>query len=119
MRWARARHPFQPKCPCPTPYLVLSKPYPPQGAPKGRGQFLSTLWHWGLVRNIWHGGPNLLHQPVPCLLHLHFCIHREVHHPLIGHRSTFSLMFGRQLMQANELPHKIMEEMRLRFVHHT
>ena len=25
-------------------------------------QFLSVLWHWGLVRNISHGGSNELHQ---------------------------------------------------------
>ena len=25
-------------------------------------QLFARLWHWGLVRNIWHGGPDELHQ---------------------------------------------------------
>ena len=33
-------------------------------------QLFARLWHWGLVRNIWRGGPNELHQPVRILLHL-------------------------------------------------
>ena len=32
-------------------------------------QLFARLWHWGLVRNIWRGGPNELHQPVRILLH--------------------------------------------------
>ena len=35
------------------------------------------LWHWGLVRNIWRGSPNELHQSVRILLHFtQFCIRR-------------------------------------------
>ena len=39
----------------------------------------ARLWHWGLVRNIWRGGPNELHQSVRILLHFtQFCIRRQV-----------------------------------------
>ena len=42
----------------------------------------ARLWHWGLVRNIWCGSPNDLHQPVRILLHFtYFCIRRQVRHP--------------------------------------
>ena len=33
-------------------------------------QLFAYLWHWGLVRTIWRGGPNELHQSVRVLLHL-------------------------------------------------
>ena len=43
------------------------------------------LWHWGLVRNIWRGGPNELHQSVGILLHFtQFCICRQVRQPPCG-----------------------------------
>ena len=48
------------------------------------GMVFARLWHWGLVRNMWCGGPNELHQSVRILLHLtQFCIHRQVCHPPI------------------------------------
>ena len=48
-------------------------------------QPFARLWHLGLVRNIWRGGPNELHQSVRTLLHFtHFCIRREVRHPPYG-----------------------------------
>ena len=48
-------------------------------------QLFARLWHWGLVRNIWRGGPDELHQFVRMLLHFpQFCIGRQAHHPLYG-----------------------------------
>ena len=48
-------------------------------------QLFARLWHWGLVRNIWRGGPNELHQAVRILLHFtQFCIRRQVRHPPYG-----------------------------------
>ena len=48
-------------------------------------QLFARLWHWGLVRNIWRGSPNELHQSVRILLHFtQFCIQRQVHHPPYG-----------------------------------
>ena len=45
-------------------------------------QLFARLWHWGLVRNIWRGGPNELHQSIRILLHfMQFCIRRQVSHP--------------------------------------
>ena len=42
-------------------------------------QLFAHLWHWGLVRNIWRGGPNELHQAVRVLLHFtQFCNRRRV-----------------------------------------
>lgn len=43
------------------------------------------LWHWGLVRNIWRGGADVLHQSIRILLHLtQFCIRRQVQYPPCG-----------------------------------
>ena len=65
-------------------------------------QLFARLWHWGLVRNIWRGGPNELHfffsrvavlppeftelhQSIRILLHFtQFCIRRQVRHPPYG-----------------------------------
>ena len=48
-------------------------------------QLFARLWHWGLVRNIWRGGPNELHQSVRILLHFtQFCIRRQVRHSPYG-----------------------------------
>ena len=48
-------------------------------------QLFARLWHWGLVRNIWRGGPNELQQSVRILLHFtQFCIQRQVRHPPYG-----------------------------------
>ena len=48
-------------------------------------QLFARLWHWGLFRNIWRGGPNELHQLVRILLHFtQFCIRRQVCHPPYG-----------------------------------
>ena len=48
-------------------------------------QLFARLWHWGLVMNIWRGGPNDLHQSVRILLHFtQFCIRRQVRHPPYG-----------------------------------
>ena len=42
-------------------------------------------WQWGLVRNIWRGGPDGLHQSIRILLHFsQFCIRRQVRHPPYG-----------------------------------
>ena len=41
----------------------------------------------GLVRNIWRGGPNELHQFMRVLLHFtQFCIRRQSCHPCYGPR---------------------------------
>ena len=40
-------------------------------------QLFAHLWHWGLVRTIWHGGPNELHESVRVLLHFHAILHWE------------------------------------------
>ena len=43
------------------------------------------LWHWGLVRNMWCGGPDELHQSVRVLLHFtQFWIQRQFRHPRYG-----------------------------------
>ena len=48
-------------------------------------QLFAHLWHWGLVRNIWCGGPNELHQFVRVLWHFtQFCIRRQVRYPPYG-----------------------------------
>ena len=48
-------------------------------------QLFAHLWHWGLIRNIWVGGPNKLHQSLRILLHFtQFFIRRQVHYPLNG-----------------------------------
>ena len=45
-------------------------------------QLFARFWHWGLVKNIWRGGPNELHQSVRILLQFtQFCISRHVRHP--------------------------------------
>ena len=47
-------------------------------------QLFARLWH-GLVRNIWCGGPNELHQLVRIVFHFaQFCIQRQVRHPPYG-----------------------------------
>ena len=58
-------------------------------------QLFARLWHWGLVRNIWRGGPNELHQSVRILLNFtQFCICRQVCGPPMDHGSMSHLMFG-------------------------
>ena len=48
-------------------------------------QPFAHLWHWGLIRNIWCGGPNELYQSVCILLHFtQFCIRRQVRYPPYG-----------------------------------
>jgi hypothetical protein len=43
------------------------------------------LWHWGLVRSMWHYGPYELHQSVRVLfLFGEFCIRRQVRRPPYG-----------------------------------
>ena len=62
------------------PILILS---PFVWGPPRIEQLFARLWHWGLVRNIWRGSPNELHQSVRILLHFtQFCIRRQVRHPL-------------------------------------
>ena len=73
------------------------------------------LWHWGLVRNIWHGVPNELHQSVPVLLHFtQFCIRRQVRHPPYGPQTMSRLIFG--LIIATQPPSKLRERMRQMYV---
>ena len=64
-------------------------------------QLFARLWHWGLVRNIWRGGPNELHQSVRILLHFtQFCIRRQVRHPplrTMGPCSAYGLDRPKQL----------------------
>ena len=46
-------------------------------------QLFTRLWHWGLLRNIWRGGPDELRQSVYILLHFfEFCIPRQTCHRL-------------------------------------
>ena len=40
-------------------------------------RLFARLWHWGLVRNIWRGGPNELHQSVRILLHFYAILHSQ------------------------------------------
>ena len=48
-------------------------------------QLFAHLWHWGLIRNIWLGGPNESHQSVRILLPFtQFCILRQVRYPPYG-----------------------------------
>ena len=48
-------------------------------------QLFAWLRHWGLVRNIWRGGPSELHQSICILLHFtQFCTRRQVRHPPYG-----------------------------------
>ena len=51
----------------------------------GTAQLFTRLWHWRLVRNMWRGGPDELHQSVRILLHLsQFCTRRQVRNPPYG-----------------------------------
>ena len=78
-------------------------------------QLFAWLWHWGLVRNICHGGPNELHQSVRILLHFtQFCIWRQVRHPPTDHGSMSRLMFG--LTKATRPPRKMRQRMRQKCV---
>ena len=82
-------------------------------------QLFARLWHWGLVRNIWRGAPNELHQSFRILLHFtQFCIRRQVRHPPYGpstdHGGMFSLMFG--LTKATRPPRKMRQRMRQKCV---
>ena len=74
-------------------------------------QLFARLWHWGLVRNIWRGGPNELHQSVRILLHFtQFCIRRQVRHPPpTDHGSMSRLMLG--LTKATRPPRKMRQRM--------
>mmetsp|Transcript_69848 Transcript_69848/g.123156 ORF Transcript_69848/g.123156 Transcript_69848/m.123156 type:complete len:139 (-) Transcript_69848:285-701(-) len=48
-------------------------------------QLFAHLWHWGVVRNIWLGGADELHQFVRILLHFtQFCIRRQMRYPPYG-----------------------------------
>ena len=61
-------------------------PRPAEKKPWARIEHLfRQLWHWGLVMNIWCGGPDELHQSIRVLLHYtQFCIQRQVCHPRYG-----------------------------------
>ena len=62
---------------------------------------------FALVRNIWRGSPNELHQSVHVLLRFtQFCIRRQVRHPPYGPWA----MFG--LIKATQPPRKMRERMR-------
>ena len=41
-------------------------------------QLFAHLWHWGLIRNIWRGGPSELHQSVRIFFALNPILHPEV-----------------------------------------
>ena len=56
--------------------------------------------------NIWRSSPNELHQSVRVLLH--FVLYSEAGLSLTDHRNTFPLMVERLLMQAIQLPRKMM-----------
>ena len=48
-------------------------------------QLFAHLLHWGLIRDIWCGGPNKLHQSVCILLHfIQICIQGQVYYPSYG-----------------------------------
>ena len=43
------------------------------------------LWHWGIIRHIWNGSPDTLHQTVRILLHTtQFCLNRKLQYPPYG-----------------------------------
>ena len=43
------------------------------------------LWHWGIVRHVWVGKPDVLHQTVRVLLHtVQFCKNRKVQYQPYG-----------------------------------
>ena len=81
-------------------------------------QPFARLWHWGLVRNMWRGGPNELHQSVHILLHFtQFCICRQGRHPPpppMDHGSMSRLMFG--LTEATRPPCRMRQRMRQKCV---
>ena len=78
-------------------------------------QLFARLWHWGLVRNIWRGVPNELHQSVRILLHFtQFCIRRQVRRPPTDHGSMSCLRFG--LTKATRPPRKMRQRMRRKCV---
>ena len=59
-------------------------------------QLFACLWNWGLVRNIWCGSRDELHQSVRILLHFsRFGIGGRSATLLMDHGTTFRLMFGR------------------------
>ena len=69
------------------------------------------LWHWGLLRKMWCGGPNELDQSVRVLLHFtQFCIRSGSVTHLMGHGTMSRLMFG--LIKATQPPRKMRERMR-------
>ena len=78
-------------------------------------ELFARLWHWGLVRNIWRGGPNELHQSVRILLHFtQFCIRRQVRHPPTDHGSMSRPRFGPT--KATRPPRKMRQRMRRKCV---
>ena len=70
-------------------------------------QLFARLWHWGLVRNIWRGGPYELHQSVRILLHFtQFLLSQAGASPplwTMDHGSMSRLMLGGLLHERGNL----------------
>ena len=83
-------------------------------------QLVAHLRHWGLIRNIWCGCPNELHQSVRILLHFtQFCIQRQdcvLPYGPWEHGNIFPLMFGRAPKQLLRMTRKMMLGRRLIYV---
>ena len=79
-------------------------------------QLFARLWHWGLVGNIWRGGPNELHQSFRILLHFtQFYIRRQVRQPPARTMGACpASRFG--LPKATRPPHKMRQRMRRKCV---
>ena len=75
-------------------------------------QLFACLWHWGLVRNIWHAAPHELHQSVCILLHYSqfFAFGGRSATLLMDHGTMFRLMFGRT--RGTPPPRKMRQRMR-------
>ena len=69
------------------------------------------------MKNIWHVSLNDLHQSVPILLHFAQCFIRSPITPFRERGNTFPFMVRRLLMQATQLPRKMMKGVRLSLVH--
>ena len=74
---------------------------------------------WDVGRTGCCSGPNELHQSVCILLHFFhsFVFRGRSVTPHMDHENTFPIMCGRLLVQASQLPCKMMEGTMLRFVH--
>ena len=77
-------------------------------------QLFAHLWHWGLNRNIWLGGPNELHQSLRILF---FASGGKSVTLRMDRGNMFPLMFGRAPKQLLRMTRKMMLARRLVYVH--